>query len=133
MRSVPYCLVLAAAIFGSSCGSADDSRPPTCEAVGAHLSAVCMSNFFGEGVRLDCQVFGLDSATRRCLVGITQCGTASVTACGVTNIVVVCTANEDCPTPLVCDTAAQECAECTADVSCPSGKTCFGGVCAASL
>ena len=132
MRSVCPTFVLMTAVLGSSCGSADDSRPPTCEALGAHLSEVCMSNYFGEGVRLDCQVFGLPSAVRRCLMSATQCG-APLDACGLTNIVAVCATTVDCPTPLVCDTAAQECVECSAELPCPSGKSCFGGVCATGL
>jgi hypothetical protein len=127
MLRARYLFLLA--LLGLSCEVADDSRPPTCEAVGAHLSEICMSNVFGEGVRLDCQAFGIGSAARRCLMRATQCGPA-LDDCGVTDIVATCATTTDCPQPLICDPDMQKCTECAPDVPCPTGKSCFGGVCA---
>ena len=124
--SLAACLL---ALFGLSCEAADDGRPPTCEAVGAHLSQICDNSSFGEGVRLDCQVFGIGSAARRCLMNATHCSLA-LGDCGVTDIVVFCATTTDCPTPLLCDAATRECGECTSEVPCPNGKSCVGGVCA---
>lgn len=127
-HALPF-LLLAAGILAQSCGPVSNSEPvPPCNEVGARLTQICASPAFGEDVRVDCQVFGLDPKIRRCLMRVTDCSFDAINqGCGLVDVMVTCTTTADCPTPLLCAPSTGTCGECVTAADCATGMTCTSG------
>ena len=112
----------------SSCGPGTGESGPTCDDIASHLYDICASKPYSERARSDCQVYGMDRATRACLVNAAECSASSIDLpCHYSQTAVACTATPDCHSPLMC--YAGQCAACGADSDCVTGEVCRNGVC----
>lgn len=91
-----------------------------------------MRSVLWEEVEVDCLAFGMSAEMRQCLMGTDECGVTEFDLkCGFMDITATCATDSDCPSPLLCDEAIQECAECASDADCATVDECRGGVCLA--
>jgi hypothetical protein len=112
-----------------SCGSEAESDAVDCAAVGNHLSELC-GQPFGEAARSDCQVFGLSKETADCVMRLDDCHATEINEqCGLVDVKRACSADSDCPEPLLCSDRYDGCAECDADADCTAPQECAGGAC----
>lgn len=112
----------------SSCGPGTGESGPTCDDIASHLFDVCGSRPYSERARSDCRVYGMDGATRACLMKATECSVSSIDLpCNYTQATVACAATSECRTPLMCYSG--QCAACGADSDCGTGEVCRNSVC----
>jgi hypothetical protein len=121
---------LAVILLGvvSSCGPGTGESGPTCDAIASHLYDICASKPYSERARSDCEVYGMDRATRTCLMNARECSVTSIDQpCGYVQSAVACTGTSECHSPLMC--YGGMCAACGADSDCSTGEVCRNSVC----
>jgi hypothetical protein len=123
-------VTLVSLLLAVSCGGSEaEDEGVDCAAVGKHLSELC-GQPLGEAARSDCEVFGLAEATTDCLMQLTECHAAQINGqCGLVDVVKACSADSDCPEPLLCSERFAGCAECDTDTDCTAPQECGGGAC----
>ena len=111
-----------------SCGPGNGETEPTCDDIASHLYEVCRSKAYSERAGSDCQVYGMDRATRTCLMHAAECSASAIDRpCGYVQAAVPCAATSECHAPLMC--YGGQCAVCGADSDCATGEVCGNSVC----
>src|SRR5262245_36540795 len=58
--------------------AAADSGGQACDEIAEHLYTICRNKPYSERARSDCQIYGMDRATRACLLRATECSSSSI-------------------------------------------------------
>ena len=120
--------VLLAGVICSCGPAATGEVGPTCDEIADHLQAICSSKPYSERARSDCRVYGMDKATRTCLVKAAECSASSIDLpCNYSQTPIACTATSECHSLFMC--FAGHCAPCGADTDCATGEVCRNDVC----